>query len=284
MDLKVYIQLIFLIAVNVFFTFSGIILNTLVIACLLKSSQLRKKLCNFMIMVLSCFDLASVITNHPLLALHLVFWINEKHDLVAKMEIYLHFGITAAGFSLVALLIMNIERYLGAYYPIFHRKSVTSRRLLTILAILILPTLLIIISTIKLVISVPVALIIFIIIVYPPLVYINYKLFRISRKIRRSITVLPEETRKVNLKSISTCLLNTVAYITLLTISNSFFFVFSFIEKSRSNNVRLSFVWGYTLYTMNSTFNSLIFFWKNKLLRTEAIKLLKTLKDRIFGS
>jgi hypothetical protein len=77
-----------------------------------------------MIMVLSCFDLASVITNHPLLALHLVFWINEKHDLVAKMEIYLHFGITAAGFSLVALL-MNIERYLGAYYPIFHRKSVT---------------------------------------------------------------------------------------------------------------------------------------------------------------
>ena len=282
MDLKVYIQLIFLIAVNVFFTFSGIILNTLVIACLLKSSQLRKKLCNFMIMVLSCFDLASVITNHPLLALHLVFWINEKHDLVAKMEIYLHFGITAAGFSLVALL-MNIERYLGAYYPIFHRKSVTSRRLLTILAILILPTLLIIISTIKLVISVPVALIIFIIIVYPPLVYINYKLFRISRKIRRSITVLPEETRKVNLKSISTCLF-TVAYIVLLTISNSFYFAFKFTENSMSNNVKLSFVWGYTLYIINSTFNSLIFFWKNKLLRTEAIKLLKTLKDRIFGS
>jgi uncharacterized membrane protein YbjE (DUF340 family) len=134
-----------------------------------------------------------------------------------------------------------------------------------------------------LVISVPVALIIFIIIVYPPLVYINYKLFRISRKIRRSITVLPEETRKVNLKSISTCLF-TVAYIVLLTISNSFYFAFKFTENSMSNNVKLSFVWGYTLYIINSTFNSLIFFWKNKLLRTEAIKLLKTLKDRIFGS
>jgi hypothetical protein len=29
---------------------------------------------------------------------------------------------------------------------------------------------------------------------------------------------------------------------------------------------------------MNSTFNSLIFFWKNKILRTEGMKIIKGLK------
>jgi hypothetical protein len=279
------IQLIFLCVVNVTFTFSGIILNTLVIVCLLKSSRLRKKLCNFMILVLSCLDLVTVITSHPVLVLQLVLWLNERHDLAAKMNIYLHFTCVFLGFSLLALLVMNIERYLGVYYPIFHRTSVTRRRLLTLLAILfILPTKLIILSTNDLVISFPVALIIFIAIVYPPLVYINYKLFKISRKVRRNNIMSSEVKRKVNTKSISTCLL-VVACLMLLTISSSWYLALSFVSrKSTSKNVRLSFIWGNTIYTMNSTFNSLIFFWKNKVLRTEAIKLLKTLKDRLFGS
>ena len=279
------IQLIFLCVVNVTFTFFGIILNTLVIVSLLKSSQLRKKLCNFMIMVLSCLDLVTVITSHPVLVLQLVLWLNERHDLAAKMNIYLHFTCVFLGFSLLALLVMNIERYLGVYYPIFHRTSVTRRRLLTLLAILfILPTKLIILSTNDLVISFPVALIIFIAIVYPPLVYINYKLFKISRKVRRNNIMSSEVKRKVNTKSISTCLL-VVACLMLLTISSSWYLALSFVSrKTTSKNVRLSFLWGNTIYTMNSTFNSLIFFWKNKVLRTEAIKLLKTLKDRLFGS
>ena len=279
------IQLIFLCVVNVTFTFSGIILNTLVIVCLLKSSRLRKKLCNFMILVLSCLDLVTVITSHPVLVLQLVLWLNERHDLAAKMNIYLHFTCVFLGFSLLALLVMNIERYLGVHYPIFHRTCVTRRRLLTLLAILfILPTKLIILSTNDLVISFPVALIIFIAIVYPPLVYINYKLFKISRKVRRNNIMSSEVKRKVNTKSISTCLL-VVACLMLLTISSSWYLALSFVSrKSTSKNVRLSFIWGNTIYTMNSTFNSLIFFWKNKVLRTEAIKLLKTLKDRLFGS
>jgi hypothetical protein len=43
-------------------------------------------------------------------------------------------------------------------------------------------------------------------------------------------------------------------------------------------------VWSSSVWAMNSTFNSLIFFWKNKVLRTEGVKILKTLKYRIFGS
>ena len=77
MDLNVYIQLIFLCVVNIIFAFSGLILNKLVIVSFLKSSQLRKKLCHFMIMVLSCSDLVAVITNHPGLMLFIIAWLRE---------------------------------------------------------------------------------------------------------------------------------------------------------------------------------------------------------------
>ena len=101
-----------------------------------KSSQLRKKLCHFMIMVLSCFDLVAVITNHAGILIYLISWLREDYNLLTKMETYLGYVEVFTGLSILALLVMNIERYLGAYYPIFHRTSVTRRRLLTLLVIL----------------------------------------------------------------------------------------------------------------------------------------------------
>ena len=40
--------------------------------------QLRKKLCYFMIMILSCCDLLVVLTKHPLTALTVMLWLTEK--------------------------------------------------------------------------------------------------------------------------------------------------------------------------------------------------------------
>ena len=138
MDLNVYIHLLFLCVVNIVFSFFGIVLNTLVIASFRKSSQLRKKLCHFMIMVLSCFDLVAVVTIYPAILLYLSSWLREDYDLLRKMKRYLHISDVFLGFSFLALLVMSIERYLGAYYPMYHRTSVTKRRLLTLLAILLL--------------------------------------------------------------------------------------------------------------------------------------------------
>ena len=133
MCLNIYIQFIFFCSVNTIFTFPGIVLNTLVIASIWKSSQLRKKLCHFMIMVLSWLDLLTVITNYPPLLLFLIFWLRKDFDLLPKMEIYICVSNSFIGFFFLALLVMSIERYLGTYYPIFHRTSVTRRRLLTLL-------------------------------------------------------------------------------------------------------------------------------------------------------
>ena len=285
MDLNVYIHLIFLCVVNIIFTFSGIILNTLVIASILKSSQLRKKLCHFMIMVLSCSDFAAVVTNQPGILLYLIFWLREDYNLLPKMSIYLHFSDVFFGFSFLTLLVMSIERYLGAYYPIFHRTSVTKRRLLTLLAILlVLHTTSYVISANDMVISWTLVLIIGTIILLPPFVYLNFKLFKISREVRRGKAKLLKKRTKIHLKSISSCLL-AVACLLVLSISIGVYIVFDvFSENKQASNVRLSLLWSTTFYIINCTLNSLIFFWKNKVLRTEGIKILNMLKDRLVGS
>ena len=114
------------------------VLNAMVIASFWQSSQLRKKLCHFMIMVLSCFDLASVITNHAGLSFYLICWLAEDYDSLPKLRFYLSYSVTFLALSLDVLWVMTFERYLGTHYPLFHRTSVTRRRILILLAILLI--------------------------------------------------------------------------------------------------------------------------------------------------
>ena len=281
MDLTVYIQLIFLCVVNIIFTFSGIVSNTLVIASIWKSSQLRKKLCHFMTMVLSCFDLVAVVTNHPGILLYLISWLRKDYDL-QKTTIYLNISGVFLVLSLLALLVMNIERYLGAYYPIFHHTSVTRRRLITLLVILLIPSAVVYMISRCGVISYPMFFMISMVIFVPPFIFVNYKLFAIAIKLHRERAIAPEKRTAANFKNISTPLW-AVGCFMLLSIPRSLNIAFILAEKS-SNTIGLSYIWAITCITMNCTLNSLIFFWKNKVLRAEGIKILKTLKDRLVGS
>ena len=283
MDLNVYIQLIFLCIVNIIFTFSGIILNTLVIASFLKSSQLRKKLCYFMILVLSCFDFIAVITSHPEFVVYLGVWLTENYALLNKLKIYEYLASVFVGFSFFALLMMNLERYLGTYYPIYHRTSVTRRKLLSFLAMLLIFITVLMILVIVKVIPPAAGTVIFAVIGFAPFMFINYKLYRISKQNRRNNAISPQQRSKRNLKNVSTCLL-AAACVAVLSIPHSFYVVFSFVGNEKTTNARLSYVWAFALQTMNSSFNSLIFFWKNKVLRAEGLKILNTMKGRVFGS
>ena len=207
MDLKLFINLLLSCVLNIIFFFSGVVLNTLVILTILKSTPFRKKLCHFMIMVLSCCDLLTVITNILGLILYLIAWLTENHDLYTTVIIYIDLNKLSAGLSMSTLMVMCIERYLGVYHPFSHKKSVTRHKLLTLLAILIiLPATLIIVSTNDLVLSRPIALGIFMVAFVPLFIFFNYKLLKISRKMRRENTT-PTEKRRVNLKNIHTCLL-----------------------------------------------------------------------------
>ena len=284
MDLKLLIHLIFLCVLNIIFFFSGVVLNTLVIITILKSTQLRKKLCHFMIMVLSCCDLLMVVILNPGLILSLITWAIENFYLFTRLRIYLQFSHISTGFSSCALLVMCIERYLGVYYPFYHRTSVTRRRLLKLLAIImILQTTLLAISVSHFGIFGTVAFAIFMVIYLLSFIFFNYKLFKISRKLQRRNATSPELRRRISLKHINTCLL-AVACLVFWSIPVCVYAVFALVEGSTSDNATISGLRTATTFGMNCTFNCLIFFWNNKLLRDEGTKIIKKIKDRVLGS
>ena len=270
----VYVELILLCVLNIIFFLSGVILNSLVIITILKSRQLRKKVCHFVVGLTSCCDFITVLVGVQNFFLRFTFWFTENDYLLAFIEIY-------GRFLSLSLLIMSIERYLGVYYPIYHRTSVTRRRLLTLLAIFtILPATLPSLS-LNQVISYPMAVGILLTIYVAPFIFFNYKLFKISRKFRRENTILPEKRIKIlYLKNISSCLL-AVACLVFFSIPTFVYIVVSAVDGSTSKNARLAYMWVAIVFFMNCTFNSLIFFWKNKVLRVEGMKILQRFKCRV---
>ena len=214
-----FINLIFIFAVNVFFFFSGICLNSLVILSFWRSVQLRKKLCHFMIMVFSCCDLLTVLTNNTLMAFISMSWLTGKLDGNARWA-YISLRSTGIflGFSYFALLVMNFDRYLATSYPIFHRTSVTKGRLLTLLAILIIvDVILAMMSVNNFLISRQVHMLILCILLIPAMLFIDYKLFLVVRKSRKNKRISPEMKKTFSLKNISSCLL-VVACVVVISI------------------------------------------------------------------
>ena len=277
-----FINLVFIFAVNVLFFFSGICLNSLVILSFWRSVQLRKKLCHFMIMVLSCCDLLSVLTNNPLIAFISMSWLTGKLDVNARWpHISLSWTSISFVFSYFALLVMNFDRHLATSYPIFHQTSVTKRRLLTLLAILIIVEITLVVMYVnEFVISFQVHRLITCILVIPPMLFINYKLLLVVRKSRKNKRISPDMKKTFSLKNISSCLL-VVACVVVVSIPWCIYIGLranSPETKNTLDNANLAWMWAVTMSLMNCTFNCLIFYWKNKVLRTEGLKALKSLK------
>jgi hypothetical protein len=106
--------MLFLRLVNVFFMVAEIFLNAVVIISLRWSSQLRKKLCHFMIFVLTCFDLAVITISQPVIILSTIFWSKEVCSELLE-QIRTHISGNIYVLSTTALLIVNIERLLGMF-------------------------------------------------------------------------------------------------------------------------------------------------------------------------
>ena len=279
MEFSSFINLTYIFALNVLFFFSGICVNSLVILSFWRSVQLRKKLCYFMIMVLSCCDLLAVLTNHPLVAVTVMLWLTGKLD---EYRGWVSISFDLADFpltmSLLILLVMNFDRYLATHYPLYHRTSVTKRKLLTVLGILIAVIETFAILSLNHLIPYEVYAIIFFTIVIPPMMFFNYKLFKIARKNRENKATSSQLKRSFSSKNISSVLL-AVACFGVLSIPALVYIVQEMTSKTLSNHVSLARLWAKTIGTMNCTFNCLIFYWKNKTLRTEGIKIIKAIKN-----
>ena len=249
MELIYFVNLKLIFVVNILFFFAGVCLNSLVIVSFWRSVQLRKKLCYFIIMVLSCCDLLVVLTDHPI--------------------------------SLRAVLVMTFNQYLATHYPLYHRASVTKRKLLTLFIFLVIFQItMTALSTNDLIVSYEVCLLVFFTLFIPPMLLMNYKLFKVAKKSRRNTEMLPGMKKSFSLKNVSSCLL-VVACQMAFYIPNFIYIGLRLTSKETEyvlDNAQLLGLWSRTASVMNSTFNCLIFYWKNKTLRAEGMKVIKSMK------
>ena len=274
---------------NAFFMVTGIILNSVVIITLWRSSQLRKKLCYFMILVLSCFDLPEVIIGHPLLILSTILWsVQINHREITRIRKYTF--ILLSGFSMLALLTLNIERFLALTRPYFHQTAVTKGKLALFLAlqiIIVVALTLLYFFGPKTIVYRPIILTVFALTVSLVLSFLNYKMLVIVRSKRDGelrvdpTALIPahqerNKNRKRNLRNFSTCSL-VVGCFFASSFPGIVFCIWIFITKSSRDDsqVRLFDIFASTFVCMNSTFNCLIFFWRHSILRREGIKIVK---------
>jgi hypothetical protein len=159
---------------------------------------------------------------------------------------------------------------------------VTKGKLLTLLGILtVIELALAVLSLDNFVISYLVGLLIYFIIISPPMLFLNYKLFTIARRSRRNNVMSSEKKKSFSLETVSSCLL-AVACFVALSIPSFIYIGLRITSKNEDTLDDAEFVrlWAKTVTAMNSTFNCLIFYWKNKTLRTAGMKVVKSMKIR----
>ena len=127
MYLNTFLNALSLCLLNISFLVVGTFLNSVVIISLWRSSQLRKKLCYFMILVLSCFDLAVVTITHPITVLSTILWSKQMYE--EKIDFTrMNTSILLSGFSIFALLTLNNRTFPGLNLSIFSSNNSHKRK------------------------------------------------------------------------------------------------------------------------------------------------------------
>ena len=278
---------------------AGIFLNSVVIISFWRSRQLRKKLCYFTILVLSCFDLAVVSITHPFFITSTIYYFLEDVDEIRR-NTRISITFMLYGFSISALFALNVERFLALTCPYFHKKSVTKTKLVclqsffVIISVGMLP--LSFVNT-KTRLAFHIIIVVFVSLVLCLLVYGNYKMFNIAksksanRRVSQSYTSYTATSGKkirrkriVSLKSISTCFL-VVGCFVLFSSPLTAYSVLRFTSGAPlfDRQVLLFNIWTNTLVSINSTLNCLIFFWRNSILHREGIKIINAFRAHIIN-
>ena len=267
---------------------AGIFLNSVVIISLWRSSQLRKKLCYFMILVLSCFDLAVVAITHPFFIVSTIYFSQEEMNEILEATMKsISFVVCCS--SMFALFTLNIERFLALTCPFFHQASLTKTRLLcfqafwTVVVVGLSPLVYFLSETIVDIFSTVIVLSLLFLFIYS-----NYKMFKIAKSKRedeRGVSIIAKsmdanrKTRILNLKNISICILAVGCFFfcscPLIIYSTVHLASETLLSEMQFSLFQL---WSCTFVCLNSTFNCVILFWRNSILRREGLKMVNAFR------
>lgn len=272
---------ILLIVFNVILIFSAIILNLLSVVTIRKSSQLKNKLCYFVILVQSVVDLGIGVFSIPLFIIYLAAPLLGIQNCLA-IVILLVSALLAPALSVGTLTTMTVERYIGVLhpysYPIYvtrsHIKicvSVWSFTMITSFILLIHAP----ISALEYSISVVLLAQFFF------TAYAYMKIYLVIRTLERSekrpVDIARQISKKRRLlreiKHAKSCFIVVLCF-ALCMLPSAMGPIF--VDMESAHYAAFS-IWTMTLYNLNSSFNSIIFFWNKTLLRNEAAAILNSI-------
>ena len=276
--------------VNVSLFFTTLLLNGVTVATIWNSHKLKENASNFAILIQSIVDLAYGLIVIPLSVMIIV------RNLVGSPSCTTVYTCRKLAsllyiFSMTTMSMMSFERYMGVLYPFVHRVQVTIARLLKyIISVCCLQAFLYGVTFFN---GVQMTRPFFVTNMLLFLAFTAFAYTRIFRCIIKKSRFPPGQqvvhvaertnfsTKRRLLKEFKiakscflvvvtslVCFLPSLILVGLLSLETNF------LVHTLKN-------WSYILNVFNSTANSLIFFWRNKALRTEGMNRIKIIKNSL---
>ena len=272
------------------------ILNSLTFATLWWSPRLRKSTSLFLVMILSGLDAVSG------LASNLLFTVRLAGEVFGTVECDIVFIQTTSNavvtiMSLVTVTAINIERYIGVVHPMYHRTQLKKSTLFKFIILFW------IFSGIVLVLS-----LIYgyrILLRFTTIMISGFMLFTMFAYTRIGIKVISSERQRKKfcppsendqcrrrkeqahflkeIKLAKSCFMIVICYVLCLTPLTVFLAILC--EMLPDRYLIIAIAWCLNFALLNSSLNSVVFFWRSKQLRKETICFLKNMniKPRIIN-
>ena len=285
---EVFVSHLIFCVINAVLSVLTICLNSISAMAYWNSTELKRKTAHFLIMILSLNDLVVGIICGPLYVAVLAREYSLRKFSCFIRGIQLFLLLLICGCSLMTLVLMNFERYFAIVHPIFHRTKVTKGLLVKCLIVLWLVNVgiisLIFYSQDVLTKCLSVESLLFmsaLVFIYVRIYFASRKSFHTFRRMNitnaspqgQDTSQLEREQHLRNLRLVKSCCIVVVCFwmcflpacvlVTVISNYNELTYMFHTCAE--------------TSLLLNSSLNSLIFFWKNKLLRKEAQRVLKRL-------
>ena len=273
---------IFAIIFNSIVIIPTLLLNAVAVITILKSQPLRSKPCYFIILLQSMLDLAVGMLGIPSFIFLLTNAIGGISNCLAVF-LAVHFLFVPMGVSTIITTAMTIERYIAILHPYVYKIQVTKRKtLVSVCSSTVMDIFLMNLSW-----RIQTLVRIYVIMKFTCFLcltaYAYGRIYSVVRKLVRSQKKPHDETKEINLgrmklflqqiKQARSSFIVVVCLFTLCFLPP----VVATPFAARANEFEELgiLIWVFSINLFNSTANSVIFFWTKKMLRKEALKVLK---------
>ena len=270
--------------INSMLCLSTILLNGISIITIRKTSQLKSKVCYFVVLLQSAVDFGVGAIGIPAFICYLIFLFADNTKCIFITLAYGTLPITCS-LSIVTLSAMTVERYIGVLHPYRYKTMVTKKRVFIYAcgnAVILLLGVAYSFSNRS---AIKIAMMTYVVLNLFFNAFAYTRIYLVVRKLIRSEQKPVGETngnQNVARKNIfreirhaKSCFLVLICFIVFLLP----FMLRPVLLTNESVDFSVYTGWTLTLLFSNSSVNSVIFFWTKTLLRNEAFKVIKSLRS-----